>query len=426
MSTAGFAFLIGGLLLAEAFFALSEIALISANRERLRARAEGGSMASALALRLLTNPERVLATTLIATNLCLVGSSFASNELAARTLGPDRSWWAIAALVPFVLVFAEILPKTLARRHADALSPVVAYPVRAAMLLLGPIALSAGAIARALTASIKGPGVRHPFVTKEELRAILKAERRAALDPDEARLINRLLGMAAARSREIMTPLPDVVSVAASETAGAVMEKIRTHGYSRLPVYQDRTDNIVGVVHAMDLIGETDRSRTIQSLTRRPFYVPEAGRLNQLLDEFRRRGHEMAIVVDEFGAASGIVTIEDVLEELVGDILDEFDRPHREILEPAGDNAWTADGTARLNDLGESLGVAFPRGGYETLAGLMAHRLQRIPRVGDQTQIEGFLFRVLDATERRVRKVRIERPTEPGRGETSSPGTAPS
>jgi CBS domain containing-hemolysin-like protein len=294
------------------------------------------------------------------------------------------------------------------------------------MLLLGPIALSAGAVARALTAAIKGPGVRHPFVTKEELRAILKAERRAALDPDEARLINRLLGMAAARIREIMTPLPDVVSVAVTENGTAVMERIRAHGYSRLPVWQDRTDNIVGVVHAMDMIGETDGIRSIQSLMRRPFYVPEAGRLNQLLDEFRRRGHEMAIVVDEFGAASGIVTLEDVLEELVGDILDEFDRPHREILEPAGDGAWTADGTARLSDLGESLGVTFPRGGYETLAGLVAHRLQRIPKVGDRTELEGFVFRVLDATERRVRKVRIERTTARERGGSSSPGKAPS
>lgn len=398
---------IAALVAVEAFFALSEVALISAGRERLKARARAGSRGAEAAMDLLSRPERLLSTALIATNFTLVASSFAANEAAARLLGVERSFWAIAALAPVILVFAEILPKMAARRHADAIAPVVALPVRAAMLLLGPAVAVASGLSRAMVGSLRRGGGRHPFVTKEELRALLLAERRAALDPEEARLISRLLAMAGARVREVMTPLPDVVAVEASATAGDAVEKVRRHGYSRLPVFQDRTDNVVGVVHTMDLLDAAPGS-PIQPLVRRPFYVPEAGKVEQLLDEFRRRGHEMAVVVDEYGAAAGIVTMEDVLEELVGDILDEFDRPRRDGLEPGGPGTYLADGNIRLGELSERLGVAFPRGGYETLAGFIASRLQRIPRTGDAVEHAGLTLTVVETTERRVRKVRVE------------------
>jgi len=407
VSTAGLIACIAALLLTEAFFALSEIALISASRERLRARSDGGSLAAACAVRLLERPERMLATALIATNLCLLTSSFAANEAAARILGGERSAWSIVLLAPFILVLAEILPKMLARRHADALAPLVAYPVRAAMAVLSPAVAVAGAFSRAVVGSFRRPGAKDPYVTKDELRAILLAERRAALDPEEARLIHRLLGLAGARVREVMTPLPDVVGVPAAAPPAEAMEKIRQHGFSRLPVYQDRTDNIVGIVHTMDLIMAAPGETTLSPFVRRPFYVPESGRLEQLLDEFRRRGHEMAVVVDEYGAASGIVTMEDVLEELVGDILDEFDRPRREVLESEPSGAYAAAGSVHLTDLSEALGVPFPRAGYETLAGFIAHRLQRIPRPGDQVRFERLTLTVTEATERRVKKVRI-------------------
>jgi magnesium and cobalt exporter, CNNM family len=409
MSTAAILYSIAALLLAEAFFALSEVTLISASRERLRARADAGSRASAKAIDLLARPERILATTLTATNLCLVGSSFAANETAARLLGPERSAWAIVALAPVILLFGELLPKMLARRHADALAPVVAYPVRAAMTLLSPIVSAAGGLSRAIVGSIKGSSAPDPFVTKEEIRAILRAERRAALDPEEAGLISRLLGMAGAKVREVMTPLPDVVAISAAAPVSEAVEMIRRHGYSRLPVFQDRTDNIVGIIHAMDLIQSRAAGAPLQAFLKRAFYVPEAGRLDQVLDEFRRRGQEMAVAVDEFGAASGIVTMEDVLEELVGEILDEFDRPRRDRLEPAGAGAHVADGSLPLGDLGEALGVTFPRAGYETLAGFIAFKLQRIPKVGDTVEFGDLRLTVTEAGDRRVRKVRIER-----------------
>lgn len=408
MSTAALLASVAVLVAAEAFFTLSEVSLISANRARLRARADSGSGAAGCAAALLARPEKLLATTLTATNLCLVGASFAGNEVAARYLGEPRSAWSIAVLAPLILIFGEILPKAIARRHADDLAAFAAYPIRAAMALLAPAVAVAGGFSSLFLSALRKPGARHPFVTREELRAVLRAERRASLDPEEARMIHHLLGMAGSRVREVMTPLPDVVSIPATAPVAGAMDAVRRHGFSRIPVYQDRTDNIVGIVHTMDLIMAAGSETDITRFMRRPFYAPEAGKVEKLLDEFRRRGHEMAVVVDEYGAASGIVTLEDVLEELVGDILDEFDRPRREILERAASGACMAEGSARLTELSESLGVSFPRLGYETLAGFIVHRLQRMPKVGDRVEFGGLTLTVVEAGERRVKKVRIE------------------
>lgn len=421
VSTGTLAAAIAVSLLLEAFFALSEVALISSSRARLRAQADAGSGAAAGALRMLERPERVLATALIGSNVCVVIASFATNEVAARLLGEARSAWAIVFLAPAVLVCAEILPKAVARRSSERLATIVAYPFRAAMAILSPVAAAAGAVSKAIVGLFSRPTERHPFVTREEFRAILRAERRAALDPHEAALIGRLLGMAGARVREVMTPLPDVVAVPFTATLKEVVEVFREHGYSRLPVYQDRTDNIVGILHTMDLIQERSSGDSLQALMRRPFYAPEAGRLRELLDEFRRRGHEMAIVVDEYGAATGIVTLEDVLEEMIGDILDEFDLPHRDPLEALADGGRAAEGGIQLSDLSEALGVAFPREGFDTLAGFLAHRLQRVPKVGDAVDHAGFRLTVMEATERRVRRVRID--ARPQEQEAAQPGT---
>jgi len=398
---------VAALVAGEAFFALSEIALISANRARLRALAASGSGAAGCAVALLERPEKLLATALTGTNLCLVSASFAANEAASRVLGEARSAWAIAVLAPIILMFGEFLPKAFARRHADRIAALVAYPIRVAMLLLSPVVGLAGGFSRIFMSAVTRGNGPHPFVTREELRAVLRAERRAAFDPEEASLIHRLLGMAGSRVREVMTPLPDVISISASVTHAKAAETIRRHGFSRIPVYQDRTDNIVGVVHTMDLIVAGGEDPGIAPYLRRPLYVPESGKLQQLLDEFRRRGQELAVVVDEYGAASGIVTLEDVLEELVGDILDEFDRPRIESLEREASGAFIAQGSIHLSDLSEKLGVKFPRAGYDTLSGFMAHRLQRIPKEGDRVLFEGLTLSVLEAGGRRARRVRI-------------------
>jgi CBS domain containing-hemolysin-like protein len=399
-------------LLAEAFFSGSEVALVSADRARIRRRAEGGSTAARRVQSLMDRPERVLSTTLVGTNLSVVAGSFLGNELFARRFGPEASAWAILMMAPLILLCGEILPKTISRRHADAIALRVALPLQGVMTLLAPVVSLMSGAARLVVRLFSRRAVANPFVTKEELRLILQADHRLALEKDEAGLIRRLVDFADARVREHMTPLVDVAGLPQEASVRAAIALIHERGFSRLPVHAGRVDNIVGVVQAMKLIDappEAWDDPIHPAWTATPFYVPETARIDRVLDEFRRHQQEMAIVVDEYGSASGVITLEDVVEEMVGDVLDEFDRPGASGLERVGPAVVVADGKLKLDRLEKALDVSLPRAGFETVGGLAAHLFQKVPRAGESLTHEGLRYTILDATQRAVRRVKVER-----------------
>lgn len=396
-------------LLTEAFFSGSEVAFVSVDRSRIRRRAEGGSAAARAVQSILERPERLLSTTLIGTNLSVVAGSFLANEMFARRFGPGASVWAVAMMIPLILLFGEILPKTISRRHAEAIALKTVLPLKAAMLALSPmVALTSGA-ARLLVKPFRARADKLPFVTKEELRMILQVEHRIALEKDEASLIKHLIDFADAKAREHMTPLVDVASLPAQATVADAVAMIHERGFSRLPVYNDRVDNITGLVEAMDLIDALAGTQTLIPFLKKPFYVPETARIDRLLDEFRKNHQEMAIVVDEYGSAVGVLTLEDIIEQIVGDVLDEFDRPGRVGIERAGDGVFIVEGKCRLDDLEREMGIEFPRAGYETAAGMASHLFQKVPKAGETLEHGGFRLTVVDASQRTVRKLRVER-----------------
>ncbi|MGH9868429.1 MAG: hemolysin family protein [Candidatus Polarisedimenticolia bacterium] len=399
-------------ILAEAFFSGSEVAIVSADRARIRRRAEAGRAAARRLQAMMERPERVLSTTLIGTNLSVVAASFLANELFARRFGPQASWWAIPAVAPVILLFGEILPKTLARRHAETIALLAAWPLRAIMFVMTPAVAVMSGIARLVVRAFSKRVPRNPFVTKEELRHILQADHRLVLQKEEARLIRRLLDFADARARQPMTPLVDVVSISKDATVRDAARIIHERGFSRLPVHAGRPDNIVGIVQAMRLI-EAPPERWDEPIApgwmTQPFYVPESARIDRLLDEFRKQQQEMAIVVDEYGSAVGLLTLEDIVEEIVGDVLDEFDRPRKSGLERIDTGIVVADGKVRLEVVEKALDIILPREGYETVGGLAAHLFQKVPKAGETLDHEGLRITILEATQRHVRRVRIER-----------------
>ncbi|HET6371972.1 MAG TPA: hemolysin family protein [Candidatus Polarisedimenticolia bacterium] len=392
----------------EGFFSGAEVALVSADRGRMRRRAEAGSAAARRVQLLMSHPEKLLSTTLIGTNLSVVTASFLANELTASRFGPEASAWSILLMIPFILLFGEILPKTISRRHPDSVALRVAFPLSVAMALLSPIVAIASAVARLALKPFHARAGSNPFVTKEELRMILQAEHRLALQHDEARLIKRLLDFADARAKENMTPLVDVASLPHDAKLHEAARVIHERGFSRLPVYTERVDNVTGLIEAMDLIDASPDETSIARYVKKPLYVPETARIDRLLDEFRKSRQEMAIVVDEYGSATGVLTLEDIVEEIVGDVLDEFDRPGRKGLERIGEGAFVADGKLRLDELEETLGIQFPRAGYETVAGLVTHLFQKVPRAGERLVDDAFTITVMDSSPRAVRRVKIE------------------
>jgi CBS domain containing-hemolysin-like protein len=392
----------------EAFFAGSEVALVSLDRSRIRRRAEAGSAAAGQVLTLLERPERLLSTTLIGTSLSVVAASFLANEMFARRFGPELSAWAIVMMIPLILLFGEILPKTISRRHAEAISLKVVFPLRLAMFALTPVVAVTSGVARLLVRPFRARAGRLPFVTKEELRMILHADQRHALERDEASLIKHLIDFADAKAREHMTPLVDVAALSVEATLADAVRLIHERGFSRIPIYTGRVDNITGLVEAMDLIDAHPEQASLASCIKKPFYVPETARIDRVLEEFRKHHQEMAVVVDEYGAAVGVLTLEDIIEQIVGDVLDEFDRPGRTGIEKKDEGVLLVDGRCRIDDLEETLGMHFPRAGYETVAGLVGHLFQKVPLAGEVLEQAGLRITVVDASQRTVGRVKME------------------
>jgi len=401
--------LIVAFLALEAFFAASEVALVSVDRTRIRRGAQTGSRAARMVQRLMERPDRVLSTTLIGTNIAVVSASFLANEMIARRFGPEMSAWAILVMIPLILLFGEILPKTISRRHPEAVALKVAFPLRLAMMALTPLVAITSGAARLFVRPFHGRGGRLPFVTKEELRMILQADHRIELERDESNLIKHLLDFADAKASEHMTPLVDTVSLPHTASLQDAARAIHERGFSRIPVYTERVDNITGIVEAMDLIDATPGETPLAPYLKKPFYVPETARIDRLLDEFRRQHQEMAVVVDEYGSASGVLTLEDIIEQIVGDVLDEFDRPGKAGIERVAEGVYVVDGRYKLDDLERKLGAELRRAGYETVAGLTTHLFQKVPAAGETLVHEGLRFTVIDASQRAVRKVRVER-----------------
>jgi CBS domain containing-hemolysin-like protein len=258
------------------------------------------------------------------------------------------------------------------------------------------------------------PDSRH-FVSREELKALLSLEPgEADVTTQEAEMIDKIFDLGDTTVREVMVPLVEVVMVPEIAPPSEVIAIIRSRGFSRLPVYRERETNIVGVVAAMDLLHRGHQARRVDELMRQPFYVPETKRLDDLLRELQRGRMHLAIVVDEYGGSIGIVTLEDILEEIVGEIHDEHERPPASVERLPDGSYWVAART-RLDELNELLDWQLPKHDYETVAGLVLSTLGRIPRRGEQFQVLGYAITVLEADARRVTAVKIApiRPSVP-------------
>ncbi len=392
--------LVVGCLAVQGFFSGSEIAMVSANRNALGTRASEGHRGSSLALDLLGNEELLLGTCLIGTNLCVVtGTTLVSMMLAAA--GVQSEWMVALAFVPFALVLGEALPKTVYQHHADSLAPVVAYPLQVAQGVFTPLLWMVtfwSHVLRRLTGNPETEGL-----TRSEILELLEDP---DIDPEEQRMIRQIFEITETQVEEVMTPLVEVVAVRATDPVQVAIDTALSCGHSRIPVYRDRIDNIVGVLHAQDLLfGNRDQTQ-VQELARAVPYVPETKRVDDLLGDMRRNADHFAVVVDEYGGSVGVISVEDLLEEIVGEIRDERDRDERRIVK-LGDGRWRIPGRAEIEAIEQIIGRELPDGDYETIAGLLLDRLGHIPAAGEALRIDDMVFRVEAATARAIGSVQL-------------------
>lgn len=395
-------------LVAQGFFSGTEMAMVGSNRALLQARADEGHAGARAALHMLTHEEdRLLATCLVGTNLSLVaGTTVAGVMLAGR--GLTEAWVLAALYVPLALVFAEALPKTIYRHNADALAPVLAPILRVIQVALAPALWVVSRWSKGLQRLVR---TEHQALQREDIVQLLDDKHGGRIDAEERAMIRRLLAMNELSIGSAMTPLVDVSGIPETLTVAEAVEVVLREGHSRMPVHRDRVDNIVGRVHHRDLLFAPDDTASVATIARPVRFVPDSKRADELLREMREQNDPFAVVVDEYGGSVGIVTMEDLLEQVVGDIEDEGDLQLPGVRK-VGEREWRVPARTEIEELEQALGRAVPAGEYETVAGLLLAVTGRIPATGEAVRVGRMTFHVEAASERAVHMVRVVVPAE--------------
>jgi CBS domain containing-hemolysin-like protein len=405
-----------GCLLVAAFFSAAEMAFIAANRLRLRHLAEEGNATAAAYLDAFRHPERALSTAMMGVTITHIVAASAATFAFLPVLGHAAALVVTAVLTPVMLVVGEIIPKAVAREWATPLILRLYRALAWTAVVLAPFVAVSNTVVAAILRSVgaRQPSTRH-FVSREELKALLAMEPgEADVTTQEAEMIDKIFDLGETTVREVMHPLVDVVMLPETATPREAIALIQQRGFSRLPIFRQRETDIVGVVSAMDLLRAGAEARRLDEMMRQPYYVPESKLIDDLLREMQRARIHMAVVVDEYGTSTGIVTLEDILEEIVGEIQDEHDRPPAAVDRLPDGSYWVA-GRMSIEELNDALDWSLPKQEYETVAGLVLATLGRIPRTGEEFSIPGYTITVLEADARHVRAVKIApiRPAAP-------------
>jgi putative hemolysin len=429
----------------NSYFAAAEIALISARRALLRQRAEDGSKGAATAISLMDDPTRLLST--IQVGITFVGFLAASAGAVAlaqpveawlKSLGfallagvaPGLAVLLVTLMISYVsLVIGELVPKRLGLQRAENVAVAVAGPVlwleRAAAPLVWLLTVSTNAVSRLI--GVKGQGGR-PGVSEEEIK-LLVTEQGSLLD-EEKRMIHEIFELGDTVVREVMVPRVDMMLAEDTSSVMRTAEILQGTGFSRLPVYHGDHDTIVGIALLKDLVGPISKGAGDAPITqhmREPVFVPETKGILPLLSEMRTLQNQISIVVDEYGGTAGLVTLEDIVEEIVGEIADEFDREHKYI-QQVSEREWVVDGRLAIEEAMERGLPVEESDEYETVAGWMLARLGHIPCPGEATSRRGYEFRVQAMRRRRIQRIRVTGPEPepeavPGEGEQDAPPT---
>jgi putative hemolysin len=402
-------------LLASAFFSADEIAFLAANRVRLRHLAEQGSRVARGYMEAFLHPERLLSTAMMGVTIAHVVSSAVATAALLPWVGGKASLWATIILTPTMLVFGEILPKALTQPRATAVALRTFDPLRGVAWLLAPVVGIANLLVRAILGGLGHGDRRDPFVSRADLRLLVEREPDGTTDvrEEEREMIEGIFDLTETSVREVMVPLVDVVAVPEDASVDEAVQTLQESGHSRVPVYRERIDNVVGVVAALDILARGASGETIRTLMRPAHYVPATKRISDLLPEMQRRRIQLAVVVDEYGASQGIVTLGDVIEEIVGEIPDDREPPSQLVRLP--DGSYLVNGRTWIEELNESLEWDLPKKKeYETVAGLILDALGRIPRPGEQVTVGAYELAVVDADERRIHKVKVRGRSRPG------------
>jgi CBS domain containing-hemolysin-like protein len=407
------------LLLLQGFFSGSEIALVHADRLKLHNRASQGQRGAALVLQLFRKPEVLLGTTLMGTNISVVAATTLGTILMIRFFGELGEVYAFLVFTPVLLVLGEVVPKSAYQQKADELSPIIVYPLRFFSWLFYPLVFMFSWLAR-VAARLAGIDMaqRELFVNREQIRRVIEmADRGANIDVFDRDRIMRVVRYADVTVGQAMIPIPEMTLLGHHHTTRDAMGVVRRQAHFRLPVFEGEHNQIIGIVcfTMWDLMDPELPKRPLSELIRPAYYVTAHQLLDELLPVLQRREDHMAIVVDEFESAIGMITLEDVLEEVVGDVVnvgytfEGYLPRHKYRVEELEDGVYMMDGRLPLTEVSSALDVALPSVEAHTVGGMVTSHLRHIPSEGEYVIQGGYRFTVEQVSDRGINKLRVER-----------------
>jgi CBS domain containing-hemolysin-like protein len=392
-------------ILLEAFFSGSEFSFVSCNRPKILRLAKENHTGAILAKTLLSKPEQLFSTTVVGTTLTINILSCITTLFIIKNFGYSKEWLNLIFLTPIILIFGEFVPKMYAKAKADTLVLKLGKPLLVFSFLLYPITKFFNLYAKFLK-NIFGMGTHKDFfLSREEIKAAIPTSRESDVTANEQLLIERIFEFDQKKIKDILRPLIEVIAIEETKTVKEGLKLIIESGHSRLPVYRERIDNIVGLLVAFDCLKAEDLQKPIHQLMQPAFFVPESKNAEELLDELKSK--PMAIAVNEFGGAEGIITQEDVVEEIVGEIEDEYDEPVN-LIKKIAKNTYLVDARIEIDDLKDALKLNIPKDeDYQTLSGFLLKRMQKIPKKWDSMTLHSVEYIIQNATDRTIEEVCI-------------------
>lgn len=402
----------------SAFFSGSETAMMSMDRLRVKYLAEKDRPGARKLAELLERPESLLSAILVGNNVVNIMLSVFATTLFIKFFGGHGELMTILILTPLLLIFSEVCPKTYAANYPEKLSFIVLRPVLFVMWFLRPVTWLVSGVASLLTRFLQGEEKR-PLISEDEIRTIIEfGEQAGVVAEDKRRMLHGVFDLSSIRVRDVMVPRTEVVGIEVSASFAEVVQLVAQSHHSRFPVYDGDLDQVIGVIHSKDVLNYFDRPDEfcLSELARSPYFVPEAKPIEALMQAFRHKHLHLAIVVDEYGGVEGLCTLEDIIEEIVGEIQDEYDEEEL-LVKNLGSNHYLVDGSAALRYINRRFELNLSEEHVTTLAGFILDSLGRIPEEGDVCESEGVSFTVREVEGRRIEQIEMRLPDLKDQGE---------
>ena len=399
------------LLMLSAFFSSAETALTMVSRTHMMTLAGEGKKRAIWVLKLIDNPSKLLSTILIGNNIVNLTASSLTTILASR-IGGYATGIGTGLLTLFILIFGEITPKTLASIQAEKLSMMYAPIILALFYILTPVIWILNHITDGIFWILRVDKDAKKVMSEKELRFLVdESHEEGIIEKEERLMINNVFDFGDSMAKDVMTPRVDMVCVDVADSFDIIMSLYAEHKYTRMPVYEESQDNIIGILNIKDLLFELSCDHTgftLKDLLWEPYFTTEFQKTSDLLAIIRDAGSNMAIVLDEYGSPAGLVTMEDLLEEIVGELRDEYDEDEKDDIKKIAENIYEVDGSIRLDDLNDAIGTNLESEDYDSVGGLILELLDHVPKVGEIATEHNFTFKVVKMDKKRIERVQIK------------------